>query len=367
MITQKTCKGCGNELDISNFKKCKNTKDGYENKCKRCRLAQRKIYVKVCEFCNQEYETYSKKSKFCGSQCCGESKKQRIAVKCSFCNKDIEVIKSRYEKQNYHYCNKECMAKHLKIIMLGENNPNYSSVDYNCDGCHKTIKVEQYRIKNQKYIFCSNECHKSNIGKFFTGENNPRYVKEVTRECLNCGKSVTRKPYEFDINCFCSKLCSNQYNNKLKRHKLTTYCDYCGREIQRVKSKVYGNKSTYCSRECQHKGWSILYSGENSPIYNHNKPVNERIAERKYVGYYEWRKQVYKRDNYSCQCCGDDKGGNLVAHHILNYSEHKELRIDINNGITLCKDCHKKFHDTYGYTNNNKEQLNDFLKNIQAS
>jgi len=72
----------------------------------------------------------------------------------------------------------------------------------------------------------------------------------------------------------------------------------------------------------------------------------------------EWILKVFKRDNFACQDCGDKKGGNLNAHHITSLSKiikknHlkeiidaikcKELW-DINNGITLCKKCHKKRH-----------------------
>ena len=44
--------------------------------------------------------------------------------------------------------------------------------------------------------------------------------------------------------------------------------------------------------------------------------------------------------------------------------ENVELRTDINNGITLCNICHKKFHDIYGYTNNNKTQFEEFMSKI---
>lgn len=107
-----------------------------------------------------------------------------------------------------------------------------------------------------------------------------------------------------------------------------------------------------------------MYSGENSHAWNPNKPIEEREKERKYPEYYEWRKKVYSRDGFTCQCCGDDKGGNLVAHHYINYMENVELRTDINNGITLCNICHKKFHDIYGYTNNNKTQFEEFMSKI---
>lgn len=54
-----------------------------------------------------------------------------------------------------------------------------------------------------------------------------------------------------------------------------------------------------------------------------------------------------------------------MAHHILNYTEYKELRLSLDNSITLCNKCHKSYHDFYGYKNNNKLQLNEFIDNYQ--
>lgn len=361
MITHKVCKACGENLEVSNFTKSQNVKDGYENKCKKCRAEVKKKHINICEVCRKEFKTAKKETRFCNADCQGIARRDRLNVKCSFCNKDVEIIKSKYGKHEYYYCNQDCRTDHLKVLMKGKNNPNYNRINYKCSGCGKDIKTYKYKVETQKYIFCSNECYKENIGKFFMGGSNPNYVEEEIRECMHCGEEIKRKPYEFSDKWFCSKQCSNQYNNQLKKDRKVVVCDYCGKEIERAKSQFNGKHNVYCSRKCQHKGWSILYSGENSPAYNHDKSLEERLNERKYIEYYEWRKQVYEKDNYTCKCCGDDKGGNLVAHHILNYSEHDELRTDVNNGISLCKTCHKLFHDTYGYTNNNKEQLTEFL------
>ena len=63
-----------------------------------------------------------------------------------------------------------------------------------------------------------------------------------------------------------------------------------------------------------------------------------------------WRKAVFERDNYTCIWCGDDRGGNLEADHIQTFKDNPELRLAIDNGRTLCHDCHVKRHRKYGGT-----------------
>lgn len=70
-----------------------------------------------------------------------------------------------------------------------------------------------------------------------------------------------------------------------------------------------------------------------------------------------WKKEVLK-DNV-CACCGGEK--HLEAHHIFGFSEHEELRDDPNNGIVLCKWCHKKYHSYYPGDANPKNLIK-FLK-----
>ena len=57
---------------------------------------------------------------------------------------------------------------------------------------------------------------------------------------------------------------------------------------------------------------------------------------------------VLKRDNYTCQHCHatNSHGENVVlqVHHIKSYLSFPDLRLDTDNGITLCIDCHRKSH-----------------------
>lgn len=57
-----------------------------------------------------------------------------------------------------------------------------------------------------------------------------------------------------------------------------------------------------------------------------------------------WRKEVLKEG--VCACCGGDKY--LEAHHIMSFNSYPHLRDDVNNGVALCKWCHKKLHSYYG-------------------
>lgn len=59
----------------------------------------------------------------------------------------------------------------------------------------------------------------------------------------------------------------------------------------------------------------------------------------------KWRNKVLERDNKMCQLCGvTDEEMQLHVHHIKKYSEHEDLRTDVDNGITLCVRCHEEIH-----------------------
>jgi hypothetical protein len=65
-------------------------------------------------------------------------------------------------------------------------------------------------------------------------------------------------------------------------------------------------------------------------------------SERTMPEYIQWRKSVFERDGFKCRDCGETK--HLQAHHIKPWTGYPELRFDIDNGLTLCRDCHAKRH-----------------------
>ena len=106
--------------------------------------------------------------------------------------------------------------------------------------------------------------------------------------------------------------------------------------------------------------------GENNPNYNPNLTDEERLKNRYRMSdgdFRTWANLIKDRDNYTCQVCGDNKGGNLNAHHLNAWNAFPEQRFDLDNGVTLCTDCHKEFHSEYGYGDNTREQFDEYAAN----
>lgn len=85
--------------------------------------------------------------------------------------------------------------------------------------------------------------------------------------------------------------------------------------------------------------------GDKNPLWKGGiTPINKTI--RTSLEYKIWRRGIFERDNYTCVWCGDrqKKGHKVILHadHIKPFAYFPELRFAIDNGRTLCVDCHKK-------------------------
>lgn len=145
-------------------------------------------------------------------------------------------------------------------------------------------------------------------------------------------------------------------DNCSKRH-YTTYYTYNKRFYRGENGNGY--YCTYCVNK-------LFRQGKNNPHWNPDITDGERDRQRQYPEYVAFIKAVYKRDNYTCQCCGKKSEGDICVHHLDGYSWCKERRTDTTNGITLCEHCHQNFHLIYGKGNNTAEQFYEwFGRNIE--
>ncbi len=84
---------------------------------------------------------------------------------------------------------------------------------------------------------------------------------------------------------------------------------------------------------------SLTKQGNRNP--NWSGGLKELVAGiRGSPEYYQWRKAVFVRDSYTCRDCGILTM--LNAHHIKSIIDYPDGIFEVENGITLCGDCHKR-------------------------
>lgn len=196
--------------------------------------------------------------------------------------------------------------------------------------------------------------------------------------CLTCDS--TFEAYNCHIKRgrgrFCSKSCNTKYNYKtinafallakdemkksgikIGRRNKTSFekeCIFCKSKFTTFKSKA--NKK-FCSMSCRDKV-KKPYIKRTKPAtnkgpnhYNWKGGINLRGNFMRSREYKNFRTFVLNRDDNTCVICGIKKTeyNKVILHvdHIKSYSLHPELRICVNNGRTLCIDCHKKT-DSWG-------------------
>ena len=278
---------------------------------------------------------------------------KKLMKRCKVCGEMIHIKKFKKQKTNCDGRINICYKCRYKI---GKN--NYSHI---CKQCGYEFKSGH---KNQKY--CSKEC----VAK--------SQESKIQLKCSWCGEVLNRTPWEIDNqkNQFCSRECYYNWKSENQKGKnnpnykegshVDIKCSWCGKIKSIHISELDRCSEHFCSVECKGKWQSKNAIGEKGYNYNPNKTEEEREWDkehRKYSDYYKWRRQVYERDNYTCQCCRNNKSGTLNAHHLNGYNWDKENRTDVLNGITLCESCHDEFHSIYGKGNNTIEQFREFLYN----
>lgn len=196
-----------------------------------------------------------------------------------------------------------------------------------CKKCKKTFK-QWYNISKKEWewvLYCSHSCANSvnmiwskrciwriprnKWKESLRGKENPQYTR-IEKKCLVCWTQFVVKKYREESAKFCCKKCSEIDRNK-----------WMGTEANKIRQSIE---------------WKL------------------------------WKDSVWARDWYMCKKC-NMTGIEIHSHHIMNFAKYPELRFAIDNWITLCKVCHKRFHNTYWIKNNTKTQIDGFLNQCIAS
>lgn len=256
-----------------------------------------------------------------------------MIVKCNYCGKEFKITITRYnESKNKIF---HCCREHAKLAKQ-EGKVKYSKeISLICKHCNKEFKLKESYYKKQSKRgqipkYCSTECRIAEQRK------NKEFVK-----CNNCGKEMLAVKNK-NILHFCNEKCRIEY---AKKETQIITCDNCNKEFEKNKYAYNRAKKHFCSKECYDE-----YRANKKETY---KEISHYL--RTHEKYDEWRAKVFKRDKYECSKCGTKK--NLHAHHInqlYDICDKYDMNIDkilnsfefndINNGITLCQDCHALEH-----------------------
>ncbi|MEW5569622.1 HNH endonuclease [Rossellomorea marisflavi] len=310
----------------------------------------------VCDYCGEEefymiYKEFNKKRK----------KKPNYKDYCQNCKVNNSEARPRNSPVTFERVLNKFNSLDLELFTTKEEFKNGSSpIYYQCPR-HKDegiLETTWTGINAQKFI-CS-YCAREAFSEFVNNNYEKMYGSRVLPFELNIDvarENFAEKGYE---------LLATAYKGN---HEKMEYICHKHREegIQLASLHAIRNKRTI--HNCHYCYYESI-CGENSHLWKGGVSTKNKILRDSYKGT-EWRNSIYKRDNYTCQCCFDDRGGNLQAHHIENFSENEEKRFSLDNGITMCKNCHDpsvkgSFHNIYGTVNNTKEQLDEYFENTKS-
>ncbi len=212
-----------------------------------------------------------------------------------------------------------------------------------CRECGKEFLRPYSIAKSAK--FCGLSCRSRNYMRTHVqrGDKNPFWRGgKIKGVCLACGKDFeSYRKGNGEVQSFCSTVCAHVPRIK---EKVSVSCQKCGKAFLISEYRTSKGEGKFCSTACASvsRPERPNMAGENCHWWK-GGITDATIKERRSSAMLRWRKRVFERDGYKCYMCGSDKP-RINAHHIIPFSESKELRLDIENGVTLCLECHQLFH-----------------------
>ena len=211
-------------------------------------------------------------------------------------------------------------------------NPKTGEYYKHCNSCRE--KDKEYREQNKDKI---KEYQKEYQKEYY--EQNKDIIKEYQKEY--CKSNALYEKYK-------DKLIGVDYKSDEEGYLLVR-CKYCNKWFHPTNLSVTnyinsgdGRRNLYCSDGCK----------KSCPTYRmvkYEKGFRQNTSREVQP---ELRKLVLERDNWTCQKCGrsKDEDINLIlhCHHIDPVKNNPIESADMDNCITLCKECHKEAHRRKG-------------------
>jgi len=216
-----------------------------------------------------------------------------------------------YETDSEHGLKVHCARVH-------KNSKNPYKIECECKNCGGKFTVTKSEFeKHGEGVYCSAKCR--DLGK----------RNRVETECYICSETFKMKKSKYNKckNTYCSRECSSK--GKTKNGTIICECNYCGEEFRVAKSNYKKGQGKYCSQKC----YGLSLRSSNPDL-------------RKSSEYRQFRETVLERDEYRCVKCGGDT--DLHVHHIVPIYEDESLATDVENGKTLCVNCHADEHQQMG-------------------
>lgn len=233
-------------------------------------------------------------------------------------------------------------------------------------------------------LICKTKIYKAKLGYGITRWKKVKYCshkcltesqrkKKHIVKCAYCGKEKQIYPYELKdrVLHFCNQSCKQKHKQSKNLYKANPKPFKKGFKPWNKNKKNCFNEKTILKISNSKKGKLV---GKDNPSYKHGLcKTNLHWLIRKNGQYKNWVKSIFKRDDYVCRKC-EKKGGSLTAHHLkgfsylLHFYKIKNLEDaikcqelwNINNGITLCLECHKQTPNYSFKANNNPIDNNKY-------
>ena len=248
--------------------------------------------TKVCQFCDNEYETKDANRMFCNLKCYNNSMKKTYTKMCDWCNKEFTL---RQKNSTQHFCSNACKAKNIAIVLKKNEVKIIIKI---CDFCKN-----EFKAKSENILYCSTSCIKqaniSNVSILLNEENdlytykcihcsnefkskkkNKKFCshncwilsrkRSVVNNCLYCLKDF-EVAYRFRKQKYCDQKCMGEYKKKITKH--ITICAWCEKEFEQSEKKKY--QKVYCSKACE---VLKLREGNQEYVTNTCKKCNKKFS-----------------------------------------------------------------------------------------